>query len=130
MKLQGEKSQCPGLLLRRRQGQAVRHKPREVRDRIRRWSCHISGRRRCHNTDVYAWLGIVCDSCGTTTHDNTTLFSSCPATNCAISMQPRKRCMILGQRRHYTMKSACHCLNDAQQHWTDRREGDGEEMKR
>ena len=36
--------------------------------------------------------------------------------------------MILGQLRHYTMKSACHCLNDAQQHWADRREGDGEEM--
>ena len=89
-----------------------------------------TGRRRCHNTtDVYnTWLGLVCDLCGTT-HDNTTLISSCPATNCAFSKQPRKRCMILGQLRHYTMKSACHCLNDAQQHWADRREGDGEERR-
>ena len=30
-----------------------------------------------------------------------------PATNCAISKQLRKRCMVLGQRCHYTMKSAC-----------------------
>jgi len=115
------------LLLRRRTGQAVRHKPCGVK-----WVRHGygTGRRRCHNTidKCNAWLGLVCDSCGTT-HDNTTLFSSCPATNRAFSMQPRKRCMILGQLRHYTMKSACHCLNDAQQHWADRREGDGEERR-
>ena len=115
------------LLLRRRTGQAVRHKPCGVK-----WVRHGygTGRRRCHNTidKCNAWLGLVSDLCGTT-HDNTTV-SSFPATNCAFSKQPRKRCMILGQLRHYTMKSACHCLNDAQQHWADRREGDGEEMKR